>query len=37
MMGKLFKAVAYTVGFVTLGGVGLAVVTYLEHADFKPE
>ena len=37
MIGKLFKAVAYTVGFVALGGIGLAVVGYLEHADFKPE
>tara|TARA_R110001592_G_scaffold12326_1_gene59026 strand:- start:802 stop:915 length:114 start_codon:yes stop_codon:yes gene_type:complete len=37
MIKGLIKGIAYTVGFVALGSIGVAVVGYLEHGDYKPE
>tara|TARA_R110001592_G_scaffold356070_2_gene657416 strand:+ start:1087 stop:1200 length:114 start_codon:yes stop_codon:yes gene_type:complete len=37
MIGKLIKGIAYTAGFVALGGIGLTIVAYLENADYKVE
>ena len=37
MIGKLIKGIAYTAGFVALGGIGVAIIAHLENADYDLE
>lgn len=37
MIKGLLKGIAYTAGFVVLGGIGVSIVAAIEHADYDVE
>ena len=37
MIKGLIKGIAYTAGFIVLGGIGVSIVAAIEHADYDVE